>query len=73
MGRAFGRFSRRPLFPRPDRGRNSGPDLKVEGDPGRIPAASLEDSRNMYENRGERVAEKYGTPERQAMFTGGRQ
>ncbi len=46
----------------------SGEKLKVSGDMGQILSACLEDSDAMYYNDGQKVAEKYGYGERQALF-----
>ncbi|MGW8185987.1 MAG: hypothetical protein ACWGNK_01935 [Desulfobacterales bacterium] len=46
----------------------SGEKLKVSGDLGQILTGSLEDSDAMYYNDGQKVADKYGYGERQALF-----
>jgi hypothetical protein len=46
----------------------SGEKLKVSGDLGQILSGCLEDSEAMYYNDGQKVADKYGYGERQALF-----
>ncbi|MFH1060677.1 MAG: hypothetical protein V1797_18605 [Pseudomonadota bacterium] len=47
----------------------SGDKLKVSGGLGKIFANILADSDAMYHNQGEKVAQKYGAPERQVLYT----
>ena len=42
--------------------------LKVTGDLGKISKAALQDSDAMFHNRGKVIADKYGLPEREALF-----
>jgi hypothetical protein len=46
----------------------TGPEVQVKGDVGRILANCLDDTDDMYANRGEKLREKYGYEEKQAMF-----
>lgn len=46
----------------------AGSNLKVEGDLGQILANCLTDAGDMFENDGDRIREKYGTPERRALY-----
>ncbi len=46
----------------------TGSELQVKGDIGRILANCLEDTDDMYHNRGEELRGKYGYDERQALF-----
>jgi len=46
----------------------SGPTLKVSGDLGKILTNCLEDADLMYANKGQKVAEKYGYNEKQALY-----
>jgi len=45
-----------------------GGNLKVSGDLGRLLAMALDDSESLFHNRGEEVANKYGFPEKEALF-----
>ncbi|NJB68842.1 hypothetical protein GGQ74_002515 [Desulfobaculum xiamenense] len=45
-----------------------GEQLKVSGDMGRVLTAVLQDSADMFENRGQIVSDKYGMDERMVMF-----
>jgi len=47
---------------------SSGATLRVQGDLGGILANCLADADNMFENRGQEVADKYGYPEREVLF-----
>jgi hypothetical protein len=46
----------------------AGSSLKVEGDLGQILANCLTDAGDMFENAGDRIREKYGTPERRVVY-----
>ena len=46
----------------------SGSTLKVSGDLGKILANCLEDADLMYANKGQKVSEKYGYDEKQALY-----
>jgi hypothetical protein len=46
-----------------------GESLRVAGDLGRISRAALKDADAMFFNRGKQVAEKYGVPEKEVLFT----
>lgn len=46
----------------------TGAEVQVKGDVGRILANCLDDTDEMYANRGEKLREKYGYEEKQAMF-----
>ena len=46
----------------------SGANLKITGDLGQILENSLKDADYMYHNDGKRVSEKYGIPEKQALY-----
>ena len=46
----------------------AGSNLKVEGDLGQILANCLTDAGDMFENAGDRIREKYGTPERRVLY-----
>ena len=46
----------------------SGANLKVSGDLGQILENSLTDADYMYHNDGKRVSDKYGIPEKQALY-----
>jgi len=45
-----------------------GPELKIEGDLGKILMAALQDSDSMYKNDGNAIKAKYGTDEEKKMF-----
>ena len=45
-----------------------GNGLKVQGDLGALLRAALRDSDSMYRNRGQEVSERYGIPEKEALF-----
>lgn len=45
-----------------------GGKLLVSGDLGRLVAEALDDSESLFHNRGEKVANKYGFPEKEALF-----
>jgi hypothetical protein len=46
----------------------SGKDVTIKGDMGKILKSSLADADLMFKNEGKPVAEKYGYPEKQALF-----
>jgi len=46
----------------------TGPELKVEGDLGKILMAALQDSDAMYKNDGNYIRTKYGTDDEKKMF-----
>ena len=48
---------------------SEGESLRVSGDLGRISRAALEDADDMFFNRGKQVADKYGVPEKEVLFT----
>lgn len=45
-----------------------GEALKVQSDLGTLLRAALKDSDSMYHNRGQEVSERYGIPEKEALF-----
>jgi hypothetical protein len=45
-----------------------GGKLRVSADLGRLVALALDDSESLFHNRGEEVANKYGFPEKEALF-----
>ncbi|MBI9085539.1 MAG: hypothetical protein JEZ11_18220 [Desulfobacterales bacterium] len=47
---------------------NTGSNLKVSGDLATILAGCLKDADDMYHNRGVALSDRYGYPERQALF-----
>lgn len=46
-----------------------GEPLRVAGDLGQISRAALQDADAMFFNRGKQVADKYGVPEKEVLFT----
>lgn len=46
-----------------------GESLRVAGDLGQISRAALQDADAMFFNRGKQVADKYGVPEKEVLFT----
>ncbi|MBF0472802.1 MAG: hypothetical protein HQK93_03600, partial [Nitrospirae bacterium] len=48
---------------------NDGEELIVKGSLGKLLSAAIKDSDEMYNNRGSVIAEKYGMPEKEAMYT----
>lgn len=48
---------------------SEGESLRVAGDLGQISRAALQDADAMFFNRGEQVADKYGVPEKEVLFT----
>jgi hypothetical protein len=48
---------------------SEGESLRVAGDLGQISRAALQDADDMFFNRGKQVADKYGVPEKEVLFT----
>ena len=48
---------------------SEGESLRVAGDLGQISRAALQDADAMFFNRGKQVADKYGVPEKEVLFT----
>ena len=48
---------------------SEGESLRVAGDLGQISRAALQDADAMFFNRGKEVADKYGLPEKEVLFT----
>jgi len=46
-----------------------GESLRIAGDLGQISRAALQDADAMFFNRGKQVADKYGVPEKEVLFT----
>ena len=48
---------------------SEGESLRIAGDLGQISRAALQDADAMFFNRGKEVADKYGVPEKEVLFT----